>query len=85
MGKLPCEKILRDVWCRNESVRAEIGQILHTHTHTHAAKLVVEMLAMGLFPVDAPNIPMKFKVIFVKKRNHIIMGCLLCGSSRRKY
>ena len=42
MGKLLCEKILRDVWCRNESVRAEIGQILHTH----AAKLVVvvEML-----------------------------------------
>ena len=41
MGKLLCEKNLRDVWCRNESVRAEIGQILHTHTHT--AKLVVEM------------------------------------------
>ena len=35
MGKLLCEKFLRDVWCRNESVRAEIGQILHTHTHTH--------------------------------------------------
>ena len=43
MGKLLREKNLRDVWCRNESVRAEIGQILHTHTHTHAAKLVVEM------------------------------------------
>ena len=47
MGKLLCEKNVRDVWCRNESVRAEIGQILHTHTHTHththAAKLVVEM------------------------------------------
>ena len=41
MAKLLCEKNLRDVWCRNESVRAEIGQILHTHTHT--AKLVVEM------------------------------------------
>ena len=34
MEKLLCEKNLRDVWCRNESVRAEIGQILHTHTHT---------------------------------------------------
>ena len=34
MGKLLCEKNLRDVWCRNEGVRAEIGQILHTHTHT---------------------------------------------------
>ena len=41
MGKLLCEKNLRDVWCRNESVRAEIGQILHTHTR--AAKLVVEI------------------------------------------
>ena len=38
MGKLLCEKNVRDVWCRNESVRAEIFQILHTHTH--AAKLV---------------------------------------------
>ena len=38
MGKLLCEKNLRYVWCRNESVRAEIGQLLHTHTH--AAKLV---------------------------------------------
>ena len=38
------KKILRDVWCRNESVRAEIGQMLHTHTHTHAAKLVVEII-----------------------------------------
>ena len=35
MGKLLCEKNLRDVWCRNEIVRAEIGQIVHTHTHTH--------------------------------------------------
>ena len=26
------ETNLRDVWCRNESVRAEIGQILQTHT-----------------------------------------------------
>ena len=31
MGKLLCEKNLRDVWCRNEVVRAEIGQIVHTH------------------------------------------------------
>ena len=36
MGKLLCEKNLRDVWCRNESVRAEIGPILQTHTHTRA-------------------------------------------------
>ena len=44
MGKFLCEKNLRDVWCRNESVRAEIGQILHTH----AAKLVVE-ITMSIF------------------------------------
>ena len=37
------KKNLRDVWCRNESVRAEIGQILQTHRHTHASKLVVEI------------------------------------------
>ena len=40
MGKLLCEKNLRDVWCRNESVRAEIGQILHTD----ASPLVVVIL-----------------------------------------
>ena len=34
MGKLLCEKNVRDAWCRNESVRAEIGPILQTHTHT---------------------------------------------------
>ncbi len=39
MGKLLCEIFLRDVWCRNESVRAEIGQILQTHRQTHASKL----------------------------------------------
>ena len=45
MGILLCEHNFLDVWIRNKSVRAEIGQILrtHTHTHTHAAKLVVEM------------------------------------------
>ena len=37
MGKLLCENNLRDVWCRNESVRAEIGPILHTHTHTRVS------------------------------------------------
>ena len=41
---LLCEQNFRDVWSRNESVQAEIGQILHTHTHTHAAKLVVEIV-----------------------------------------
>ena len=35
MGILLCEQNFRDVWSRNESVRAEIGQIVHTDTHTH--------------------------------------------------
>ena len=43
MGILLCEQNFRDVWSRNESVRAEIGQILHTDTLTHAAKLVVRV------------------------------------------
>ena len=53
MGMLLCVQNFRDVWIRNKSVRAEIGQILHTdthphththtHTHTTAAKLVVRM------------------------------------------
>ena len=37
MGMLLCEQNVRDVWSR--IVRAEIGQILHTH----AAKLVLEI------------------------------------------
>ena len=45
MGILLCEQNFRDVWRRNKSVRAEIGQILHTHTHT--AKLVVEMSCLA--------------------------------------
>ena len=47
MGILLCEQNFRDAWIRNESVRAEIGQILHTDTHPHkhttAAKLVVRI------------------------------------------
>ena len=52
MGILLCELNFRDVWIRNESVRAEIGQILHTGTHPHtpthttAAKLVVRIVNM---------------------------------------
>ena len=45
MGILLCEQNVRDI--RNKSVRAEIGQILRTHTQTHthttAAKLVVRI------------------------------------------
>ena len=45
MGILLCEQNFRDVWRRNKSIRAEIGQILHTHTH--AAKLVVEITLLN--------------------------------------
>ena len=47
MGILLCEQNFRDVWIRNESVQAEIFQILHTDvytsTHTTAGKLVVRV------------------------------------------
>ena len=32
MGILLCEQNFREVWRRNENIRAEIGQILRTHT-----------------------------------------------------
>ena len=48
MGILLCEQKFWDVWIRNKSVRAEIRQILRTHTQTHthttAAKLVVRII-----------------------------------------
>ena len=44
MGILLCEQNFRNVWIRNESVRAQICQILHTDTHTTAAKLVVRII-----------------------------------------
>ena len=44
-GKVVCEKNLRDVWCRNESVRAEIGPILQTHTHTRVSYSSIDILA----------------------------------------
>ena len=49
MGILLCEQNFWDVWSRNERVRAEIGQILHTDTYTHttAAKLVVRIRVLG--------------------------------------
>ena len=33
-GTFGVEMRAKDVWSRNESERAEIGQILHTDTHT---------------------------------------------------
>ena len=41
MGKLLCEKNVRDVRCRNESVRAEIGQkLVKFCTHTQVTVTV---------------------------------------------
>ena len=61
MGILLCEQNFRNVWIRNESVRAEIGQILHTdthpHTHTTAAKLVVRIVGDILnYIINIPGI-----------------------------
>ena len=57
MGILLCEQNFRDVWIRNKSVRAEIGQILRTHTQTHthttAAKLVVRIGAYSAVLIGA--------------------------------
>ena len=40
-GKLLCEKNVRDVWCRNESLRAEIGQkLVNFCTHTQVTVTV---------------------------------------------
>ena len=47
MGILLCEQNFRDVWIRNKSEQAEIGQILRTHTHTTAAKLVVRITILS--------------------------------------
>ena len=46
MGILLCEQNFRDVWIRNKSVWAEIGQILRAHTHTTAAKLVPQVTSL---------------------------------------
>ena len=54
MGILLCEQNFRDVWRRNKSVRAEIGQILHTHTH--AAKLLVEIMQISILFLETFNI-----------------------------
>ena len=69
MGILLCEQNFRNVWIRNESVRAEIGQILHTsthphththtHTHTTAAKFVVRICLR-------PGINLVFSVSLVR-------------------
>ena len=61
MGILLCEQNFRNVWIRNESVRAEIGQILHTdthpHTHTTAAKLVVRIINCYIETITAESGP----------------------------
>ena len=60
MGILLCEQNFLDVWIRNKSVRAEIGQILRTHTH--AAKLVVEIGYIQVIPVQRQGLVMSLAV-----------------------
>ena len=62
MGILLCEQNFRDVWRRNKSVRAEIGQILRTHTH--AVKLVVEMVPRW---AGSPMLRKLCSILFLKK------------------
>ena len=79
MGKLLCEKILRDVWCRNEIVRAEIGQIVHTHTHTRVSYSSIDcpsiLLSSVLQPLDFVNImcgrmtPYRYCVVNIRLDN----------------
>ena len=81
MGILLCEHNFRNVWIRNESVRAEIGQILHTDTHIHAAKLVVRLrgynFSLGEHPqtsIRAPTHQCKktfVRIIFRIKRGNV--------------
>ena len=69
MGILLCEQHFWDVWIRNKSVRAEIGQILHTDTHPHttAAKLVVRMSPVfGVFYMSEIKFPF---LIIIKFRS----------------
>ena len=47
MGKLLCENNLRDVWCRNESVRAEIGPILQTHARVSYSSVEANTVAVA--------------------------------------
>ena len=81
MGILLCEQNFRNVWIRNESVRAEIGQILHadthphtlthTHTHTTAAKLVVRIMHHW-FAIYLPAVAIQRRITYSRKHWQLI-------------
>ena len=82
MGILLCEQNFRDVWIRNKSFRAEIGQILRTHTQTHthttAAKLVVRMCSIHvcMFLTQCHEFP------FPATRGHLPRGATFAPNRR---
>ena len=53
MGILLCEQNFWDVWSRNESMRAEIGQILHTDTR---GKISSKAACRAVVLIDVMNI-----------------------------
>ena len=60
MGILLCEQNFRDVWRRNESVREEIGKMLHTHTHTtHTRGSISSKDTPARGDVNTPNLVYK--------------------------
>ena len=77
MGILLCEQNFRDVWIRNKSVQAEIGQILRTHTHTHtrAAKLVVEISTRS----SSVRIALTYPKAHIDGRRHYFSGYAAAG------
>ena len=84
MGILLCEQNVRHVWIRNKSVRAEIGQILHTHTHTTAAKLVVRMCGVSVLSlmvifsiviIDVCRVTHNMYAIICQVYGGLLVGC----------
>ena len=75
MGILLCEQNFRDVWIRNKSVRAEIGNILRTHTHTHAAKLVVEIITSFVLLITIASISINIGLLRIEPGQNLT--CML--------
>ena len=69
---LLCEQNFRDVLSRNESVRAEIGQILHTHTHTHTHTLTHTHAAKLVVRVRPKSMKIATDHIIVNGRRHCV-------------
>ena len=85
MGILLCEQKFCDVWIRNESVWAEIGQILHTdthpHTHTTAAKLVVRVTQPGKRQVFVVIRQCVYVIFYIK--HHVALPLIITAPRMR--